>query len=135
VSRIGYHFASSIVARACNDLGVYITPSGHACTSIDTNEISVLAPDSKKTVYPKQNNLRVRLRSKRKIHTEQEPISQERLNYEARNALTDLFPKIPEQDLSSIISHAFKKVISKLVNISRKPTHYTTGRKESGQCT
>jgi hypothetical protein len=131
VCRIGYHFASSIVARVCNDLGVYITPSGHVHTSTDTNEVSVSASETKKTVSPKQDNLRVRLRSKRKAHPEQDPVSQEQLNHEARNVLMDLFPKIPEQDLSSIISHAFKKVISRLLNVSRKPAYCTTGRKES----
>ncbi|KAI9773941.1 MAG: hypothetical protein M1840_006167 [Geoglossum simile] len=99
--------AGTISQHVCNDLGVSITPSGHTRNSRSGNSIS--SSGTKKTVYAKPNNIRTRLRSKRNIHAERDPISQEQLNYEAKNALTDLFPKIPEQDLSSIISRAFKK--------------------------
>lgn len=38
-------------------------------------------------------------------------VSQATLNAEARDAIKDLFPKIPEADLNKIISRAFQKVI------------------------
>ena len=37
-------------------------------------------------------------------------VSQATLNTEARDAIKDLFPKIPEVDLNKIISRAFQKV-------------------------
>lgn len=37
-------------------------------------------------------------------------VSQEQLNSEAEDALTDLFPKIPPRDKKMIIARAFKQV-------------------------
>lgn len=37
-------------------------------------------------------------------------ISQVRLNTDARDAIRDLFPNIPDQDLNQIIKTAFQKV-------------------------
>lgn len=38
--------------------------------------------------------------------------SQEKINAQARDALTEFFPKMPERDKNQIISHAFREVSS-----------------------
>ncbi|KAI9785769.1 MAG: hypothetical protein M1839_008786 [Geoglossum umbratile] len=122
VCRIGYHFASSIVTRVCNDLGVCVTTSGHLIHLKNANESSASALGIKPTVDAKPNR-RVGLHSEQ-THIGQDSISQEQLNYEARNALTDLFPKIPEHDLSSIISRAFKKGGTKVGSARKLPLQH-----------
>lgn len=49
----------------------------------------------------------------------QEEVSQAILDMQAREAIKDLFPKIPEKDLKDIICRAFEKVWSKTISWCR----------------
>ncbi|KAF5860844.1 hypothetical protein ETB97_000996 [Aspergillus alliaceus] len=84
VHRIGYHFPSAIVATACMDLGLYLTPAGKAMPF-------------QSIVYTSTH---------KRTNSE---ISQTTINTEARDVLRDLFPNIPDNDLNQIIKTAFQK--------------------------
>src|SRR6266516_5238667 len=90
VHRDGYHFASVVVGRACEELGFVLTRSkGFLQRRVhDVGGRQVL---------------------------EQPQISQAELNTQARNAIKDLFPQIPDEDCDQIIKHSFKKVRSPYV--------------------
>jgi hypothetical protein len=48
--------------------------------------------------------------SRRREQRADSVISQKTINIEARDAIKDLFPNIPEKDLNQIINTAFQKV-------------------------
>ena len=85
VHRIGYHFPSTVVAATCSELGLYLTSTGKA---VPFHTLGALDHH---------------------IPTDSEA-SQEVINMEARDALKDLFPNIPDKDLFQIIKTAFQKV-------------------------
>ncbi|KAJ5622825.1 hypothetical protein N7490_011430 [Penicillium lividum] len=84
VHRIGYHFPSTVVAAVCSELGLYLTSAGKAVSfhTLGTQE-DPRPPDSQ--------------------------VSQEVINTEARDAIKDLFPNIPDKDLFQIIKTSFQK--------------------------
>ncbi|KAH8693084.1 hypothetical protein BGW36DRAFT_33749 [Talaromyces proteolyticus] len=84
VHRVGYHFPSTVVARACMELGVYLTENG-----------TVLSIEQFNTNIANERN-----------GTE---ISQVTINTEARDVIRDLFPNIPDDDVNQIIKTAFQK--------------------------
>ncbi|KAJ5587927.1 uncharacterized protein N7459_003692 [Penicillium hispanicum] len=84
VHRIGYHFPSTEVAAACSELGLYLTSAGKA---VPFHTLGTA-----------------------KHHTPADSeVSQEVINMEARDAIKDLFPNIPDKDLFQIIKTAFQK--------------------------
>ncbi|KAJ5419830.1 uncharacterized protein N7487_003380 [Penicillium crustosum] len=85
VHRIGYHFPSTVVAAVCSELGFYLTSTGKTVPS----------------TFPTD-----RIQNPEQADSE---ISQITLNTEARDALKDLFPNIPDKDLNQIIKTAFQK--------------------------
>ncbi|CDM30040.1 hypothetical protein DTO006G1_6254 [Penicillium roqueforti] len=97
VHRIGYHFPSTVVAAVCSELGFYLTSTGKTVPS--TFPIQKL-----------ENNIRG-----------ESEISQQTLNTEARDALKDLFPNMPEKDLNQIIKTAFQKGQKKVGTATELP--------------
>jgi hypothetical protein len=91
------------VSRACGELGISISSAGRIYNTNASPALEAIYAKSKRGAG---------LYSNQEARLSQDPISQEQLDHEARNALTDLFPKIPERDLIAIISRAFKKVMS-----------------------
>lgn len=83
VHRIGFHFPSTIVATVCMNLGLSLTATGR------------VVPVHGVGGHPRSND---------------EEFSQIEINTEARDALRDLFPNIPDNDLNQIIKTAFQKV-------------------------
>ncbi|KAK9854068.1 protein of unknown function DUF2293 [Penicillium brevicompactum] len=96
VHRIGYHFPSTVVASVCSELGLYLTSTG-------------------KTM-PLFGMGRTEIRSRAGSE-----ISQIRLNTDARDAIRDLFPNIPDQDLNQIIKTAFQKGQKKVGTATELP--------------
>ncbi|KAI9804042.1 MAG: hypothetical protein M1833_000323 [Piccolia ochrophora] len=82
VHRIGYHFATSVVNKACHYLGISLNRRGE----VSNRPARLLRRPSPASVS-----------------------SQEKLDQDARDALTDLFPNIPEVDREEIIARAFEK--------------------------
>jgi hypothetical protein len=91
VHRIGHHFQSQIVYKACSDLGLYFSNDGTVKSIADYT-------------YDYGN-----FKARRERADSEE--SQTTLNTEARDTIKDLFPNIPDKDLNQIISTAFQKVI------------------------
>jgi len=83
------------------DLGLHISSSGHVSRRHDGGPRSALGRVQSRLRKPD---------SGRKDSTHSD-VSQAKLNAEARDAIKDLFPKIPEADLNKIISRAFQKVV------------------------
>lgn len=81
VHRTGFHFPSAIVATVCMDLGLYLTTTGKVVP-----------------IRGVGGNIRP------------SNADQITINTEARDALRDLFPNIPDNDLNQIIKTAFQKV-------------------------
>ena len=101
VHRIGYHFPSSIVARACTSLGIDLSRNGRvlhnqAGLSLDSGleqaleRRNVFNPRTQEILHPRD--------------------SQASIDTQAREAIKDLFPKIPMKDLHAIVTRAFEKV-------------------------
>lgn len=82
------------------DLGLHISSSGH-----------VIRPNDWELQNASQlfRGRKAKSQHKRK-DSPSSGVSQANLNAEARDAIKDLFPKIPESDLNKIISRAFQKV-------------------------
>ncbi|KAJ5549761.1 hypothetical protein N7535_002297 [Penicillium sp. DV-2018c] len=96
VHRIGYHFPSTVVANVCSELGFYLTSTGKAVAIYATG----------------------RTDEHKRADSE---ISQITLNTEARDALRDLFPNIPDTDLNQIIKTAFQKGTKKVGTATELP--------------
>ncbi|KAJ5772826.1 hypothetical protein N7457_007722 [Penicillium paradoxum] len=96
VHRIGYHFPSTVVAAVCSELGFYLTTTGK------TVPIYAIA----------------KTEDHRRADAD---ISQVTLNTEARDAIRDLFPNIPDEDLNQIIKTAFQKGTKKVGTATELP--------------
>ncbi|KAI9798705.1 MAG: hypothetical protein M1825_005032 [Sarcosagium campestre] len=87
VHRIGYHFVTSIVTRVCRFLDLTLDRNGH----ISQRRAARTSNQAQRNLSPASIT------------------SQRKLNADARDAITDLFPNMPERDKSDVISHAFRK--------------------------
>ena len=108
VHRIGYHFPSIVVDQACMTLGVTLTASGRVMQSnfafIDdqpADQRQVGRGVSKKKLKGKKRNASPSFDM---------TLSQAIIDTQAREAIKDLFPKVPPNDLHTIIGRAFQKV-------------------------
>ena len=98
---MGYHFPSVVVERACTSLGVSLTSSGRVIHE---------KPLVNATLRPGRFRKGKRARTEGDDAKNKPGLSQAAVDTEAREAIRDLFPKIPEKDLHQIITRAFKKV-------------------------
>lgn len=85
VHRIGYHFPSFVVADICMETGMILSRSGKVLPYFNADDTS---------------NKDVSMQDQQEIYKE------------ARDAILDLFPSIPEKDLNKISLTAFTKVRS-----------------------
>ncbi|OKL60592.1 hypothetical protein UA08_04356 [Talaromyces atroroseus] len=84
VHRVGYHFPSTVVAKKCMDLGLYVSGNGN-----------VMPFESFGTKFTRTDG--------------DVEVSQITINTEARDVIRDLFPNIPDDDINQIIKTAFQK--------------------------
>ncbi|KAJ5160622.1 uncharacterized protein N7482_007626 [Penicillium canariense] len=96
VHRIGYHFPSTVVAAACSELGLYLTSAGKAVPFHTLGSLKEQPPANSE-------------------------VDQITINTEARDAIRDLFPNIPDNDLNQIIKTAFQKGQRKVGTASELP--------------
>ncbi|KAK2805954.1 hypothetical protein FQN50_005969 [Emmonsiellopsis sp. PD_5] len=89
VHRIGYHFPSVVVATICMERGLFLSSTG-----------KVVPYQAGSYQNP------ALLRRERRADSE---MSQNTINVEAKDAIKDLFPNIPQKDLNRIIKTAFQK--------------------------
>lgn len=90
VHRVGFHFPSAIVAQVCAQYGITLTSKG------------VVADENAATFR--------QMRQRGQWEDDNDALKDQiTINTEARGAIKDLFPKIPENDLYTIIKGAFQK--------------------------
>ena len=108
VHRIGYHFPSTIVDHACMTLGITLTPSGRVMQSnfAFINDQGNGKYDSGRGKAKKK----VKGKKRNSSPTLDMTLSQAVIDTQAREAIKDLFPNIPQQDSHEIIGRAFQKV-------------------------
>ena len=110
--RVGYHFPSITVEQACMSLGVSLTASGRVLESNFALLDEEIGRDELQNGRATQR--------KRKSGGRQEArtfdlsLSQAVIDTQAREAIKDLFPKIPSEDLHEIVGRSFQKVFSDL---------------------
>ena len=90
-----------MVERACTTLGVSLTSAGRVLHTQDVPNTRLRSTRAKKA---KRGSI------EGKNSSAKSGLSQAAVDTQAREAIRDLFPKIPEKDLHQIISRAFKKV-------------------------
>ena len=101
VHRVGYHFSSVVVESACLSLGVTLTESGRVVQSTfaSLNE------------EPPGRGMKRKSKTKGRESPKFDlSLSQATIDTQARESITDLFAKIPLEDLHNIVSRSFQKV-------------------------
>ncbi|MCJ1401739.1 hypothetical protein MMC11_004956 [Xylographa trunciseda] len=98
VHRIGYHFPSSVVGRACLSLGVDLSSDGRVLRHQHDWIADRLRPKH-------QHGTRLNVLAHNTSNTK---MSQASIDTQAREAIKDLFPKMPDKDLRDIVTHAFE---------------------------
>lgn len=88
--RIGYHFPTEVVAQVCSHYGIRLDSSGRIIGEQDTEKLFMKISQKGQVVL--NENIR----------------DQVTINTEAKEIIRDLFPKIPNNDLFSIIKTAFQ---------------------------
>ncbi|KAI9847864.1 MAG: hypothetical protein M1838_000723 [Thelocarpon superellum] len=146
IHRIGHHFLSSIVERACQFLnialdkwmGTLASASAPAAAQAPTPAVvpkPVATPDPATVTRYLRSRAITRsidddrpmtpppphVRPSTKASPSRAPESQEMLNDKARDALTDLFPKMPAEDRDLIIARAFDKARKKVGTVNSLP--------------
>ena len=108
VHRIGYHFSTFAVDKACQGLGVTLNAAGRVAQS----NLSYLNDDFTNSMGKRHatHMSKANPRISRDQNQVEDTLSQEVIDSQARQAIRDLFPKIPERDLEEIILRAFDKV-------------------------
>lgn len=98
VHRIGYHFPSTIVDRACTSLGTSLDNHGRVIRP------AALAASNRPRVHPHRKGFgRIDKKALKNLQ-------QKEIDREARQAILDLFPAIPKEDLDVIVDRAFDLV-------------------------
>ncbi|KAI9835592.1 MAG: hypothetical protein M1819_002043 [Sarea resinae] len=102
IHRIGHHFASAIVNKACWYLDVDVDSSGQVTRRRDRAHAAVLQLQKRHGTRRARRSL-IQSNAATSI-----PASQKALDRQAEDAIKDLFPKIPEDDVKQIVSRAFQ---------------------------
>ena len=104
VHRVGYHFSSRVVEKACTSLGVTLTESGRVLQS------SFAALNEE---LPTRHGKKIKNKAKGKGRASPPKFdisqSQATIDTQAREAIKDLFPKIPDADLHETVARSFQK--------------------------
>lgn len=88
--RIGYHFPTEVVAQVCSHYGIRLDSAGRLIGEQDSEKLFMKISQKGQVVL--NENIR----------------DQVTINTEAKEIIRDLFPKIPDNDLFSIIKTAFQ---------------------------
>lgn len=117
VHRIGYHFPSYIVGRACISLGIDLSQTGHVLRRQQDWFVKASTKPPRQPRQPPKNrdkNKKKKLHKSGSVESPSSEVSQATLDTQAREAIKDLFPKIPDKDLHDIVSRAFRKVCASI---------------------
>lgn len=104
VHRIGYHFRADIVEEACANLG-YTLFHGEYVTEAELQR-------------KHQQNRWARTLAGYNINYRFDPNQHREDPEKVRKAITELFPKIPEEDLDAIVKHAWEEGTNRVGNVT-----------------
>lgn len=112
VHRVGYHFPSTTVDQACMSLGVTLTAQGRVLQSrfAFIDDQAVVDHHQGRRLHKGLPKGKQRRRGRNASPSFNINLSQAVIDTQAREAIKDLFPKIPPDDLHTIIGRAFQKV-------------------------
>jgi hypothetical protein len=96
VHRVGHHFPLEIISLACTKFG-YIYDERQGLRKDKSN-------DRTNWIAQRMEDYSSRQQMHGRPHTEKEKVEH------TRGAIREMFPKIPEADLTSIVHHAFQEV-------------------------
>ena len=109
IHRVGFHFPSVTVEKACDSLGVTLSNSGRVLQSnfayLEDGQDGQEHEGKRST---KQKNKKAGNRSQQPALDISLP--QAVIDTSARETIRDLFPNIPNQDLHAIVGRSFQKV-------------------------
>ncbi|KAF2796270.1 hypothetical protein K505DRAFT_300582 [Melanomma pulvis-pyrius CBS 109.77] len=94
VHRIGFHFPNEVISEACDMLGYYVRNGVYHKSARDHNSTRLARSLAN---YGQRMALHGR------------PATETESKTQVRDAVREMFPKIPEKDLSAIVSHAFQE--------------------------
>jgi hypothetical protein len=97
VHRVGHHFPLEIVTLACNKFG-YVYDEEHGLRKDKSRERTNWIAQGVEDYSSRQL-----------LHGG--PTTEKESKEHTRGAVREMFPKIPEADLDSIVNHAFEEVI------------------------
>lgn len=100
---MGYHFPSTVVEKACTSLSVSLSSSGKVI-------YNQRPPSAGPIVRPGRKGKPRKRKLVAKQVLSQLEASQAEIDTEAKEAIKDLFPNIPDYDLYAVVRLAFKKV-------------------------
>ena len=108
IHRVGFHFPSVTVEKACDSLGVTLLNSGRVLQSNfahleDGQEHDDRRPTKQKKQKPGVRNAQPALDIS---------LPQAVIDTSARETIRDLFPNIPDHDLHIVVGRSFQKVVS-----------------------
>lgn len=101
--RIGHHFPDEVVDKACQFLGYEWNRRGgfrKIRTDYETTELARSLHDYGERML---------------LHGQ--PATEKQTEDQVRSAILEVFPKVPEADLESIVTHSFKEVNAALTNV------------------
>ena len=111
VHRVGYHFPSTVVDKACNSLGITLSRSGQILQKRHSSPPVHQTPETQTSKALRQVKTKRQTNTNRAVFPRLN-VSQATLDTDAKAAIKDLFPNIPDEDLYRIVRHAFEKVCS-----------------------
>lgn len=103
VHRVGYHFSSAVVEKACTSLSVMLSSSGRVIYNQRDILLDSVECPKKKKKSKKRGTVAHQIPQRLEA-------SQAEIDTEASQAIRDLFPRIPQEDLDAVVILAFKKV-------------------------
>ena len=106
IHRVGFHFPSVTVEKACDSLGVTLSNSGRVLQSNFAHLEDGQDHDGRRPTKQKKQKSRTR-----NAHPVLDiSLPQAVIDTSARETIRDLFPNIPNQDLHVIVGRSFQKV-------------------------
>ena len=107
IHRVGFHFPSVTVEKACDSLGVTLLDSGRVLQSNFAHLDDGQEHDGRRPI--KQKKQKAGSRNAQPVLDITLP--QAVIDTTARETIRDLFPNIPNQDLHVVVGRSFQKVI------------------------
>ena len=107
IHRVGFHFPSVTVEKACDSLGVTLLNSGRVLQSNFAHLEDRQEHEDRRPTKQKKQKLGIR-NAQPALDIS---LPQAVIDTSARETIRDLFPNIPDHDLHIVVGRSFQKVI------------------------